>query len=102
MFVAMNRFQIVSGKESQFEAVWNNRKSNLQDVPGFKSFNLLRGSSNDDYTLYATHVIWESEESFKDWTTSEHFRKSHARAGGTQELYLGPPHFEGFSSVLDK
>ena len=42
MFVAMNRFKIVLGKEKEFENVWKNRDTYLKDVPGFKKFNLIK------------------------------------------------------------
>ena len=102
MYVAMNRFKIAPGKEEAFEAIWRNRQSNLAEVPGFQQFHLLRGESNEDFTLFATHVIWETEQYFNDWTTSDHFKKSHARAGGasTESMYLGRPNFEGFTAVL--
>jgi len=41
MFIAMNRFKIVLGKEKDFEDVWRKRDSYLDDVDGFKEFNLL-------------------------------------------------------------
>ena len=41
MFIAMNRFKIVLGKEKEFEDVWKNRDTHLKDVPGFKEFNLV-------------------------------------------------------------
>ena len=53
MFVAMNRFKIVKGKETEFENVWKNRDSFLENVPGFKNFNLIKGEAKEDYTLYA-------------------------------------------------
>ena len=40
MYIAMNRFKIVKGKESEFENVWKNRETHLAEVPGFKNFNL--------------------------------------------------------------
>ena len=36
MFIAMNRFKIVLGKEKDFENVWRKRDSYLDDVDGFK------------------------------------------------------------------
>lgn len=35
MFIAMNRFKIVLGKEADFEKIWRERDSRLDDVPGF-------------------------------------------------------------------
>jgi heme-degrading monooxygenase HmoA len=96
MFIAMNRFQIIPGEEEAFETVWKTRDSHLADVPGFVEFHLLRGPSEDDHTLYASHTIWASRSDFEAWTRSEAFRKAHANAGGNKPLYLGHPRFEGF------
>ena len=102
MFVAMNRFQIVRGREADFERVWAERDTHLDGVPGFLEFRLLRGPEADDHTLYASHSIWTDREAFETWTRSEAFRKAHAGAGGRRDLYLGHPHFEGFETVLDR
>ena len=48
MFIAMNRFKIVLGAESTFEDIWRSRDSNLKDVPGFLTFNLIKGETNDE------------------------------------------------------
>ena len=95
----MNRFRIVKGEETAFERMWAERDSHLADVPGFVEFHLLRGAEEGDHTLYASHVVWQSQAQFEDWTRSEAFRKAHARAGGGKNLYLGPPVFEGFEAV---
>ena len=47
----MNRFKVSIGKEDQFEIIWKTRKSNLQTVAGFISFNLLRSDTFETYTL---------------------------------------------------
>ena len=51
-YIAMNRFKIVLGKENEFEEVWRTRETYLDEVEGFKEFHLLKGESNDEYTLY--------------------------------------------------
>lgn len=100
VFIAMNRFRVAPGREADFEEVWRARDSHLEGVPGFREFQLLRGPSHDDHTLFASHSIWESREAFETWTKSEAFRKAHAGAGDTKGMYLGPPRFEGFDVVL--
>ncbi|MEO0906325.1 MAG: antibiotic biosynthesis monooxygenase [Pseudomonadota bacterium] len=100
MFIAMNRFKIMLGEEVAFERVWAERDSHLKTVPGFKDFKLLRGPEGEEYTLFASHTVWESEEAFIEWTRSEAFRAAHANAGDNRKLYLGHPQFEGFSVVL--
>ena len=99
MFVAMNRFKVRLGRESDFETVWRERDSHLKEVPGFIQFHLLRGPEAEDHTLYASHTIWSSRDHFEDWTRSEAFRKAHSKAGGTRDTYLDHPNFEGFEAI---
>ena len=96
----MNRFQIALGAEEGFERIWRERESYLDEVPGFKSFTLLKGPERDDHVLYASHSIWESREAFKAWTESDAFRKAHAQANAPKGTYLGHPELETFESVL--
>ena len=100
MYIAMNRFKIVKGKEKAFEDVWKNRETHLENVSGFKRFNLVKGDKNEDFTLYASHSVWDSRKDFINWTKSEAFRLAHKDAGKHQDLYLGHPNFEGFEKIL--
>jgi len=100
MFIAMNRFKVTLGRENDFEEVWRKRESRLEGVPGFNTFNLLRGPELEDHTLFASHTVWKDKESFDAWTHSDAFKKVHAQAGQTKGLYLGHPNFEGFEVVL--
>ena len=60
----------------------------------------LKGKKTDDFSLYASHSIWNSQEDFLNWTKSEAFRLAHKNAGQHKDLYLGAPEFEGFERVL--
>jgi heme-degrading monooxygenase HmoA len=100
MFIAMNRFRIMIGHESDFEALWRSRDSQLAEVAGFHSFHLLRGPTDDTATLYASHTTWDSRASFETWTNSEAFRKAHSQARAPAGTYEGHPVFEGFEVVL--
>ena len=100
MFIAMNRFKIKIGNEKEFENVWKNRETFLDKVVGFKSFNLVKGKTTDEFTLYASHSIWENEDHFINWTKSEEFRMAHKNAGNKKDLYLGHPEFEGFNKII--
>ena len=100
MFIAMNRFKIKIGKEKQFEDVWKNRETYLDNVSGFKDFHLIKGDTTDEFSLYASHSVWESDEAFLDWTKSEAFKLAHKSAGQNKDLYIGHPQFEGFNVVL--
>jgi heme-degrading monooxygenase HmoA len=96
----MNRFRILAGKEDEFVSVWRSRETYLAGVAGFQSFNLLRGSPDEECTLFASHSVWASKADFEAWTHSEAFRKAHAGASGAKGLYLGLPQFEGFEVVV--
>ncbi len=100
MFLAMNRFKIALGAEEGFERVWRERETYLDEVPGFKSFTLLKGPVRDDHVLYASHSTWESREAFQAWTESEAFRKAHAQANAPKGTYLAHPELETFETVL--
>jgi heme-degrading monooxygenase HmoA len=105
MFIAMNRFKIAPGFEAGFEKIWRERDSYLAEVPGFRSFALLRGPNvevedGDDYVLYASHTVWESRAAFIAWTESDHFRKAHAQTSAPQGTYLSHPNLETFEQVL--
>lgn len=100
MYIAMNRFRIARGREEIFEDLWRNRDSQLDDVPGFREFHLLKGPQDDEGTLYAAHTTWDARDAFQAWTESESFRKAHANARAPQGTYLGHPKFEGFEVML--
>jgi heme-degrading monooxygenase HmoA len=96
MFIAMNRFRVKKGSEQAFENVWLNRDSQLNKVPGFVEFHLLKGPEHEDFTLYASHTVWQNQGTFEAWTKSEAFRAAHKDAGQNKPLYIDHPQFEGF------
>ena len=100
MFIAMNRFKIKLGKEAEFEKIWRDRDTHLEGVDGFKEFHLVKGEKNKEFSLYASHSIWNSKNDFIKWTKSDAFRLAHKNAGQHKNLYLGAPNFEGFEVVL--
>ena len=100
MFIAMNRFKIVLGKEKDFEKVWRDRDTHLSDVKGFKEFHLIKGETNSEFSLYVSHSIWNTKEDFINWTKSDAFRLAHKNAGQHKDLYLGAPNFEGFEVII--
>jgi heme-degrading monooxygenase HmoA len=45
--------------------------------------------------------MWRDRAAFEAWTRGPQFRRAHASAGGAKPMYLGPPQFEGFESVVE-
>jgi len=100
MYIAMNRFRVNEGHESVFEEIWRKRDTYLDQVPGFKRFNLLRGETKDGITLFVCHSTWRDRDAFIAWTESEAFRKAHGDARSPQGTLAGHPVFEGYEVVL--
>ena len=80
-FIAMNRFKIALNRENDFENIWKNRETHLNDVPNFIEFHLVKGKSEETHTLYESHSTWNTRKDFENWTKSEAFRKAHKGAG---------------------
>lgn len=102
MYIAMNRFRVVTGFEQAFEEIWRSRERHLSSMKGYVEFHMLKGAKQEDHTLYVSHTVWESIEDFTAWTKSEQFRAAHARAGENRQKveYLSGPHFEGFEVII--
>ena len=66
-FIAMNRFKVRPGSETDFETLCKSRQSRLNELPGFREFRLLKGPEGDGYRLYSSHVIWDRREDFEAW-----------------------------------
>jgi heme-degrading monooxygenase HmoA len=99
MFVAANRFRVIPEHAAEFEQVWLTRESRLHELPGFVSFQLLRGAQVGDHILYTSSTLWASRADFEAWTKSDQFRRAHSGAGSSKNLTLGPPSFEGFDVI---
>ena len=96
MFVAMNRFKVMTGREEEFERVWRERRSYLQGVEGFLRFALLRGDASGEFI---SHSSWRDRESFIAWTSSEAFAAGH-RQGSLAGLLEGPPQLSTYEAVI--
>jgi len=101
MYLAMSRLKVVSGKEADFEEVWKARKTETDGVKGFQKFNLIKGSVNEEFSLYIFHSEWNSEIDFINWTKSDSFKLCHKNPTLQKNLYLGPPDFEGYLGKPD-
>ena len=91
MFIAMNKFQVVPERENDFETIWKERDSYLQEVPGFVQFALLRGDVEGEYI---SHSTWADRDAFLAWTQSESFRRAHS--GMRADFIMGPGEFSAY------
>jgi heme-degrading monooxygenase HmoA len=99
MFVAMNNFKVVPGKQEEFERVWKTRETYLQDVPGIIRFSLLKGDQEGEYV---SHSTWASREAFVDWTKSDAFVAGHRQGNSLMGVLQGPPAVKLYEPVIEQ
>jgi len=98
MYIAMNNFKVVEGKEAEFERTWKDRESYLQAVPGFVHFALLKAETPGEYV---SHSTWENREAFVNWVNSEAFTKGH-RQGSLAGILDGPPLIKTYDAIIEE
>ena len=57
MYLTMNRFKVVTGREADFEFVWQSRDSHLTKVDGFIAFHLMKGPGGRLYAVCIAHRV---------------------------------------------
>jgi heme-degrading monooxygenase HmoA len=97
MFIAMNNFKVAPGQGEEFERIWRERETYLQDVPGIVRFALLRGDTEGEYI---SHSTWESRDAFVAWTQSPAFAAGHRGGGSLMGVLQGPPAVKTYDAVL--
>jgi heme-degrading monooxygenase HmoA len=103
MFVVMNRFKIVGGRETDFENAWKTRESYLKGFEGFRHFSLLRNdfTAEDGTTEFISHTIWRDRADFETWRNSEAFNRAHAQ-GSQAGILAGPPYPSLYEAVIEE
>lgn len=100
MYLVMNKFKIKLGKENEFEQIWKNRDSKLPSTKGFIEFKLLKGESNEKFTIFSSHVFWQSKEDFEAWTNSDSFKEAHKKADNSMSLHVAHPELECYDVIM--
>ena len=80
-FVAINYIHCEDHYRERFEELFGSRAHAIDRMPGFVNMQVLKPNQDGDY-LIVSH--WESEESFKTWTSSPEFLEGHKR--GFQDI----------------
>ena len=76
-FVAINYITCEPDYKERFEELFGTRAKAIDRMPGFVDMQVLRPlDGQGDYLVVS---YWESEEAFKQWTTSPEFLEGHKR-----------------------
>jgi heme-degrading monooxygenase HmoA len=76
--VKINAIEVPEGMGSMLEERFAKRAGEVEQMPGFEEFELLRPKEGE--TRYFVYTRWESEEAFQAWVNSEQFTRGHAQS----------------------
>ncbi|OPA79367.1 antibiotic biosynthesis monooxygenase [Paenibacillus selenitireducens] len=88
MLVVTNTIRIKAGFGSQVAERFAQAKG-VQAMPGFVRMEAWLGQGQEGEEELKVCTVWENEEAFKNWTSSDTFRESHRGAGDSKEYMLG-------------
>lgn len=76
--VKINAIEVGEGRGAELEQRFATRAREVEQMPGFEGFELLRPTEGE--TRYFVYTRWESEEAFMAWVSSDAFTRGHAQA----------------------
>jgi len=76
--VKINAIEVAPGRGAELEERFARRAAEVETMPGFRGFELLRPTAGE--TRYYVYTRWESEQHFQAWVQSPAFTRGHAQA----------------------
>jgi heme oxygenase (mycobilin-producing) len=76
--VKINAITVEEGRGDALEERFANRAAEVERMPGFLGFELLRPTEGE--TRYFVYTRWASEEHYRAWVESPAFTRGHAQA----------------------
>jgi heme oxygenase (mycobilin-producing) len=76
--VKINAIEVSPDRASELEERFAKRAGEVEKMPGFLGFELLRPVEGE--TRYFVYTRWETEEDFRAWVESSAFTRGHAQA----------------------
>lgn len=76
--VKINAIEVAPERGAELEERFARRASEVEKMPGFLGFELLRPVSGE--TRYFVYTRWETEEAYQSWRSSQAFTRGHVQA----------------------
>lgn len=76
--VKINAIEVAPERGAELEERFARRASEVEKMPGFLGFELLRPVGGE--TRYFVYTRWESEDAYRAWRDSQAFTRGHAQA----------------------
>jgi heme-degrading monooxygenase HmoA len=99
--VKINAIEVDPERGPELEQRFAARASEVEKMPGFLGFELLRPTEGE--TRYFVYTRWASEEDFQSWVKSSAFTRGHAQASadrGAEKPVAHGSSVLGFDVVL--
>jgi heme-degrading monooxygenase HmoA len=77
--VKINAIEVPEGRGEALEERFRARAGEVERMPGFLGFELLRPAAGE--TRYFVYTRWETEEAFRAWVEGPAFKRGHAGGG---------------------
>src|SRR5699024_9547160 len=77
-YVVMNNIPVADDGMEIFEDKFKQSKQNVESMPGFQAFRLLRPKKGNTYVVMTQ---WGSEADFENWKNSNQFKQAHKDGG---------------------
>jgi len=86
--VKINAIDVPEGHEDALEERFKARLGEVERMPGFLGFELLRPTAGE--RRYFVYTRWESEQAFRAWVEGPAFSRGHAdRSGSSGQRPVG-------------
>lgn len=76
--VKINAIEVSPDRAPELEERFAKRAGEVEKMPGFLGFELLRPVEGE--TRYFVYTRWESEDAYRAWVESSSFTRGHAQA----------------------
>ena len=76
--VKINAIEVAAGRGAELEERFARRAGEVETMPGFRGYELLRPTAGEE--RYFVYTRWESEEHYRAWVQSPAFTRGHAQA----------------------
>ncbi len=82
-YVVINNIPVTEDGRPAFEERFLKRAGLVESEPGFQAIRILRPLKDDTYAIM---TVWDNEESFKNWQTSNSYKNAHKNRGTSSAL----------------
>ncbi|TMN23041.1 antibiotic biosynthesis monooxygenase family protein [Lentibacillus cibarius] len=84
-FVVMNNIPVADEGKATFEDKFKQRQQDVETMPGFQAFRLLRPKNGNTYVVLTQ---WASENDFENWKNSNQFKQAHKGGDAKPPAYF--------------